>query len=72
MSNDNVVRTTHFQLYAHRNNPRLPMANRTPMAPYLFTTIRNSGDPRYRAEPVADPEGAYFASLLDRLDAITG
>lgn len=71
MTQDNVVRTSHFQLYAQRTNPRLPMANRTPMAPFIFTTIRNSGDPRYRAEPVADPHAAYFASLLDQIDAKT-
>jgi hypothetical protein len=68
---DNVVRTSHFQLYAQRTNPRLPMANRTPAAPYIFNTVRDCGDPRYRAEPIADPEGAYFDSLLARLDAKT-
>jgi len=71
MTQDNVVRTSHFQLYALRTNPRLPMANRTPAAPYIFTTIRNSGDPRYRAEPIADPEAAYFDSLLAQIDART-
>lgn len=70
MAQDNVVRTSRFQLYAQRTNPRSPMANRTPAAPWIFSTIASIGDPRYRAEPLADPEGVYFASLLDRLDQI--